>query len=90
MLQIKGSSRPTSGAKNAGKFAEDTTARSLKGMINETVGNGTVRTNTNNRPGQINEYDPGRQIETDIDGNAASSLRVVVSPSGDVVTAFPF
>ncbi len=32
----------------------------------------------------------GHQIGVDIGGNAASNLRVVVSPTGDVITAFPF
>jgi len=41
-------------------------------------------------PFKIFEYDFGRAIGTDIAGNSATSLRVVVNPAGKVVTAFPY
>ncbi|MEO0508982.1 MAG: RHS repeat-associated core domain-containing protein [Verrucomicrobiota bacterium] len=81
---------PSSGARNAGKFAPGTTGRDLKSLINETVGNGAARPNTRNRPGQIFELDFGRPIGTNIQGNPATQLRVVVRPDGTVTTAFPF
>jgi len=59
-------------------------------MISETVWKGTSRANTFGRPGTIFEYNFGRQVGVDIAGKAASNLRVVVSPGGDVITAFPF
>jgi hypothetical protein len=59
-------------------------------MIGEAVSGGVSRANTLGRPGTIFEYNFGRQIGIDIAGNPASSLRVVVSPAGEVVTAFPF
>ena len=80
----------TSGAKNAGKFAEGTMGRDLKSMIQEATSTGTSRANTFNRPGTIFEKDFGTAIGTDIGGNPATKLRVVVRPDGTVVTAFPF
>jgi RHS repeat-associated protein len=80
----------TSGAQGAGKFAAGTTARGLRSMIDEAVSAGISRANTRGRPGTIFEHNFGRQVGIDIAGNPASNLRVVVSPSGEVVTAFPF
>jgi hypothetical protein len=59
-------------------------------MIDEAVWQGTSRANTLGRPGTIFERSFGRQIGVDMGGNAASNLRVVVSPGGEVITAFPF
>jgi len=77
----------TSGAQGAGKFAEGTTARGLRDMISEAVSRGG---STPGRFGRTQfEYDFGRAIGTDIGGNSASRLRVVVEPNGEEVTAFP-
>jgi hypothetical protein len=59
-------------------------------MVDEAVSSGVSRANTLGRPGTIFEYNFGRQIGIDIGGNAAKNLRVVVSPTGEVITAFPF
>jgi RHS repeat-associated protein len=76
-----------SGAKNAGKYAEGIGARAIRDMVNEAIARGT---STPGRFGRtVFEHDFGRLIGTDIAGNPASRLRVVVEPNGDVVTAFP-
>lgn len=80
----------TSGAQNAGKFAQGTTARQLRSMIGDTLESGTIRANTAGRPGHIFEYDFGHQIGVDLAGNPATRLRVVRSPDGTIKTAFPF
>jgi len=80
---------PTSGATGAGKFAT-TSLRELRSLINEAVAQGTIRPNTLGRAGSIFELNVGRQIGTNVAGNAATSLRVVVTPEGVVKTAFPF
>ena len=80
----------TSGAANAGKFAESTTGRSLKSMIEDGVYNGSFRPNTMGRPGTIYEYDFGSKIGTDIGGSDTSWLRVVLGEDNTVITAFPF
>jgi hypothetical protein len=80
----------TSGAQNAGKFAEGTTARELKALIQDATSTGVSRSNTRGRLGTIFEKDFGSTIGTDIGGNAASRLRVVTRPDGTVVTAFPY
>jgi hypothetical protein len=80
----------TSDAANAGKFAVETTARSLKSMIEDTVANGSIRPNTLNRPGAIFEYNFGSKVGVDIGGNDTSWLRVVLNPDNTVRTAFPF
>ncbi len=59
-------------------------------MINQTIANGTVRPNTNGRPGLIYEYTFGHQIGINSSGGAAFNLRVVVRPGDTVVTAFPY
>jgi hypothetical protein len=59
-------------------------------MINETARSGTFRSNTNGRPGHIYEHSFGGPIGTSSAGGATSSLRVVVDPDGNIVTAFPF
>jgi RHS repeat-associated protein len=80
----------TSGAQNAGKFAQGMGARTIRNLINEAVAKGVATPNTFGRPGQIFNYDFGRTIGTDIAGNPATNLRVVVNPAGNVVTAFPY
>jgi hypothetical protein len=81
---------PNSPAKGAGKFLQGITEDSLRELVGEAVANGQARSNTNGRPGQIYEYDFGRQIGNTIDGGPASKLRVVVSPRNQLITAFPF
>jgi hypothetical protein len=81
---------PDSPAQGAGKFAAGITEETLREMINEAVANGHSRQNTHGRRGEIYEYNFGRPIGTTIDGTPASRLRVVVSPRGQVITAFPF
>jgi len=81
---------PNSPAKGAGKFLQGITEDSLREFVSEAVANGQARPNTNGRPGQIYEYDFGRQIGVTIDGGPASKLRVVVSPRNQLITAFPF
>ena len=80
----------SSTAKGAGKFAQGTTTEQLKNLINTATTKGAFRPNTFNRPGTIAEFNFGRTIGTSINGNAATNLRVVVSPNGSVITAFPF
>jgi hypothetical protein len=80
---------PLSAALNAGKFAPGTADADIANMINQAVENAPPIPNTLGRPGQIFDYDTGATIGTDINGNPTSSLRVVVSPSGQVITAFP-
>jgi len=80
----------TSGAANAGKFAEGTTSRSLKSMIEDAVYNGSFRPNTMGRSGTIYEHDFGAKIGTDIGGSDTSWLRVVLGEDNTVITAFPF
>jgi RHS repeat-associated protein len=80
----------TSGAQRAGKFLSGTTARSLKGLINQALEQGTVRANTLGRAGHMVEYDFGRQIGVNISGQASTRLRVVLWPDGTVRTAFPY
>jgi hypothetical protein len=80
----------TSDAANAGKFTSETTARSLKAMIEDTVENGAFRPNVGNRPGWIYEHDFGSKIGVDIAGSGTASLRVVLRSDNTVITAFPF
>jgi hypothetical protein len=81
---------PDSSAQGVGKFAIGITEESLRQMINEAVAYGDSRQNTHGRLGKIYEYDFGRPIGTRINGGPASRLRVVISVSSQVVTAFPF
>lgn len=79
----------TSGFSNIGRFAQGTSARGLRDMIGTAVANGVSRPNTMGRAGTIFEYNFGRTIGTASSGAATGSLRVVVSPNGNVITAFP-
>jgi hypothetical protein len=81
---------PDSTAAGAGKFQYGITEDGLRALINQAVQHGHSRMNTNGRPGVIYEYDFGRQIGTNIDGQPATRLRVVVNKRNEVVTAFPF
>jgi hypothetical protein len=81
---------PDSTAAGAGKFQSGITEDGLRALINQTVQAGRSRVNTNGRPGVIFEYDFHRQIGTNIDGQPATRLRVVVNKRNEVVTAFPF
>lgn len=80
----------SSGAKGAGKFLESTTAKGLKGMINNTTTQGVFRANTMGRAGTIAEYNFGKTIGITSSGAPSSSLRVIIGPNGNVITAFPF
>ena len=77
----------TSGAQKAGKFAEDMGARAIRDLVNEAIAKGAASADRFGRTAF--EYDFGRVIGTDIGGNPANTLRVVVEPNGTVVTAFP-
>jgi hypothetical protein len=81
---------PDNTAPGAGKFQSGITEDGLRALISEAVRNGHSRINTNGRPGVIYEYDFHRQIGTNIDGQPATRLRVVVNKRNQVVTAFPF
>jgi hypothetical protein len=81
---------PDSQALAAGKFMEGINRRQLYALIDEATSRGQPRTNTNGRPGQIFEYDFGRTIGSDTQGNPTSRLRVVVGSRNQVVTAFPY
>ena len=80
----------SAGTKGAGHFAEGTTARGLRSMIDDVFEKGAIRPNTQGRPGHIFEYDFGRSIESNPAGFATSMLRVIRAPNGTVITAFPF
>lgn len=80
----------TSGAQGAGKFSSGTTGRGLKGLINQALEKGTIRANTQGRPGHILEHNFCRQIGVGIGGDSATRLRMVVSTDGTIVTAFPY
>ncbi|WP_304598490.1 RHS repeat-associated core domain-containing protein [Mesonia sp. K7] len=77
-------------AEGAGKFSKGTSLKQLLNLINTTTTEGAFRLNTRGRPGVIAEYNFGRVIGTNINGNSATNLRVVISPKGEVITAFPF
>ena len=81
---------PDSDAPGAGKFADGITVRDLRDLIDEAVAKGRVRVNSHGRPGVVFEYDFGRPIGVNIQGEPASRLRVVVAPDHTVITAFPF
>jgi hypothetical protein len=81
---------PDSTTAGAGKFQNGITEEGLRVLINQAVQNGHSRMNTNGRPGVIYEYDFQHQIGTNIDGQPATRLRVVVNKRNQVVTAFPF
>jgi len=59
-------------------------------MIQTTTTQGAFRANTFGRAGTIAEYNFGRVIGTTSSGAPASSMRVVLNPNGNVITAFPF
>lgn len=59
-------------------------------MIDQTGQRGTIRPNTQGRPGHIYEYDFGETIGRSINGNTTSRLRVIVDSDGRVVSAFPY
>jgi hypothetical protein len=78
----------TSGATNAGKFSADITARSLRAIITEAAARGRW---TADRFGRSRiEFDFGKQIGVNMNGQPATRLRLIVEPNLDVVTAFPF
>jgi hypothetical protein len=81
-----GTSQPSS--EPAGRFADGTTARQLRDMIDQAVRRGTPSPN-GGRAGVRFDYDLGRNIGVNIAGNPTSRLRVVVDTAGEVITAFP-
>jgi hypothetical protein len=76
-----------SGFANVSRFAEGTTARNIMDYVDDALRYGTV---TPTRPGAFTvEHSLGRTIGTNIDGDAARSMRVFVR-DGVIQTAFPF
>ena len=68
-------------------LAEGTTARNIMDYVDDALRYGTV---TPTRPGAFTvEHSLGRTIGTNIDGDAARSMRVFVR-DGVIQTAFPF
>ena len=80
----------TSGVLGKGKFAEETTAKGLKEMIEQASQKGIFRPNTGGRAGSISEFDFGRVIGQNSSGVPSTRLRVVINPNGSVKTAFPY
>jgi hypothetical protein len=77
----------SSGFANVSRFAPGTTARNIVGYVDEALRYGTV---TQTGPGAFTvEHALGRTIGTNIAGEAASSIRVLVR-DGIIQTAFPF
>lgn len=72
----------------AGKFIPGMTARGLREMIRTASERGIWKPARGSRI-QI-EYNFGQVIGTDRYGNPATRIRIIIEPSGEVVTAFPF
>jgi filamentous hemagglutinin len=69
------------------RFAQGTRVRDISNYVDSVLRHGTV---TATGPGAYTvEYNLGRAIGTDIAGNAASNIRVIVQ-DGIIRTAFPF
>ena len=77
-------------SRRAGKFIAPMSEKVLVGYIEEADAAGTSRPNTGGRPGRLLEYDLGRTIGTARDGEETSRIRIVVSDSNQVITAFPY
>jgi RHS repeat-associated protein len=72
---------PNSGA-GVSKFAQGTSLRGLRGLVNEAVAKGT-------RSGNGIIYDFGRVIGTDLQGKPSTILQVWLNIAGEVRTAYP-
>ncbi len=79
-----------SSASNAGKFAAELGDGEIRKLIEEAIAKGSRRPNTGGRSGVICEHAFDRVIGTDLKGNPSNRLRVPVSPSNGVITAFPY
>jgi len=75
-----------SGASNVSRFAEGTSAREIKSLVDQTSRYGTVTAKGADR--FMLEHFLGRTIGTDQSGAAASGVRVYIR-GGQVQTAFP-
>lgn len=84
---------PSSNAKGKGKFAKNTTKRDMRRMVNKATKYGNSRPNSTTQGrqgGTIYEYKFPKAIGVNGKGQKTNRLRVVVSPNGKVVTAFPY
>jgi hypothetical protein len=59
-------------------------------MIDNVAQNGTIRPNTQGRPGRIFEHDLGQHIGTNGKGKLTSRLRVITDDDSNVITSFPY
>ncbi|GAA6168434.1 hypothetical protein NBRC116591_22450 [Sessilibacter corallicola] len=72
----------------AGKFSPEITIPILRMLINEAILNGEASPN-GDRPGWWFNYTFTNLIGIDRSGKETSNLRVVVRPTGQIITAFP-
>ena len=79
---------PNSGFKNVGKFADGTSLKQIRSMVDEAATYGKTTFQTNGRGGIVHDF--GRQIGTHMDGSAASKLQIYFNEAGEIMTAFPF
>ena len=77
----------SSGAAKAGKFLREIDARKLKSMIEQAAAKGKWAPDRLGRS-RI-EFDFGRQIGIDMNGNPVTRIRLIIEGNLDVVTAFP-
>jgi len=67
-------------------FARDVGLKELKGFIAEASASGMWRAEGGS---MVLEADLGRIVGTDLGGASTSWIRIVTTPSGEVITAYP-
>ncbi len=77
---------PNSGFSNVGRFAEGTSARDIKNLVEEAAVSGQWKW-ANGRASITHNFD--KVIGTHKDGSPAKALQVYLNEAGEVMTAFP-
>lgn len=74
---------------NTSHFNKSMTVSKLHALATKTIKQGSVSNSKNGMGRKVHEYTFKKPIGTNSNGKKAKTLRVVTSPKGEIITAFP-
>lgn len=74
---------------NTSHFNQSMTDTKLHNLATKTIHNGSMRPSNNDGGKMVHEYTFKKPIGRASNGNRVNTLRVVTSPKGEIITAFP-
>lgn len=74
---------------NTSRFNQSMTVTKLHDLATKTIQNGSIRPSNNGGGKSVHEYTFKKPTGKASNGNRVNTLRVVTSPKGEIITAFP-